>query len=172
MINRKLRAFVISAFLGFSLPVNADNNDILLKAFHKYGIDKCDNLIANHSTFNGNGLLDYVIEQYPGGIDGSATEVTVTRIIGSKGSTIKSVESYIQTPKKCYLNLESTVTQSGTCSSNMNGDVWYISSKLPTKDYTIYKSSSDIQIYAKDISVGNFKACIKETSWRTSTNHG
>lgn len=168
-MSKKINAFVMSAFIGVSLPASA-NDDKLLNAFHKYGINKCDSFIIKNSKLKSN--WTYFIDKHSGGIDGPATEVTITQIFGSKGDTVKTVDSYIQTTKKCFLRTEWTVTNPGDCSSNIDGDKWYISSEMPSKDYTTYKNSGGVEKHAKEISVGNFKACIEEGARRDSSNHG
>ncbi|MCA3958313.1 hypothetical protein JKP11_22040 [Vibrio vulnificus] len=105
-------------------------------------------------------------------MDGPATEVTITNIWGSKGDTVKTESTYIQTAKNCYLRETWTVTNPGSCRDNIDGNYWYVSTEMPNKDYTTYKNSGGIELHAKEISVGNFKACVQEGSKRSSAKHG
>jgi len=141
----------------------------LLNSFHKYGITKCDSFILENSSLKGN--WTYYISKHAGGIDGSATEVTVTQIFGSPGDTVKITDTYIQTSKKCFLHSMWTLTFKGACSSNVDGDAWYVKDPMPSKDYVQYTNAGGVEMLAKDISMGNFKACIQEGSVRTSSPH-
>ena len=159
-------------FVGFSIasPVLANDDQSLLKSFHKYGITKCDSFILEHSKLKGN--WHFFIGKHLGGIDGTATEVSITEIFGSKNDTVKTDDSYIQTAKKCFLRQTWTVTFPGTCSDNIDGDGWYIVTKMPNKDYTKYENGRGVELFAKEISMGNFKLCVQEGSLRLSGNHG
>lgn len=147
----------------------ANDDQTLLNSFHKYGITKCDSFIIKNSKLTGN--WNYYIDKYAGGMDGAATEVTLTKIWGSKGDTVKTEDTYIQTAKNCYLRNTWTLTNSGSCSSNIDGNSWYISKAMPNKDYTTYKNAGGVELHAKEISMGNFKACIQEGSKRVSSSH-
>lgn len=164
----------IKAILLFSavLPygVNANDDQILLKSFHEYGITKCDSFILKNSRLEGN--WNYFIDKQNGGIDGPTTEVTITRIFGQKGDTVKIVDTYIQTAKKCFIRSAWTLNFLGSCADNIDGNSWYISSPMPNKDYTTYKNAGGIEMHAKEISMGNFKACIQEGSKRDSGSQG
>lgn len=92
-------ALVTSATL-FSPIASADDTQLLLNAFHEYGITKCDSFIAENSALKGN--WNYFINKHSGGIDGPATEVTVTQIYGSKDDTVKTEDTYIQTAKNVF----------------------------------------------------------------------
>lgn len=140
------------------------SNSSLLEAFHKYGITKCDDFIVENSSLKQNWY--FVISEHLNNIDEEIKEVTITQIYGSKNDTIKSEDSYIQTPKACYLNSRHTLTYAGLCSSNINLDFWYVSKEMPDKDYTEYTNTNGIRTFAKEISVGNFKACVQEYSVR------
>ena len=150
---------------------HAESDDqILLNAFHEYGITKCDKFILENSRLEGN--WDFFISKHAGGIDGSATEVSLIKIWGVENDTIKVDDSYIQTPKNCYLHRRSTITFPGTCESNVDGNYWYVSNRMPGKDYVTYKNKGGIEMQAKEIQVGNFKACIQETGIRNKGNQG
>lgn len=43
---------------------------------------------------------------------------------------------------------------------------------MPDKDYTTYKNAGGIEMHAKEISMGNFKACVQEGSKRINSHHG
>ncbi|TKB50606.1 hypothetical protein FCL40_05500 [Ferrimonas sediminicola] len=165
---------MIASTLSFGValvnPALANDDQTLLKAFHDYGISKCDSFILENSKLKGN--WNFFINKHAGGIDGPATEVTITQIFGSKGDTVKTEGTYIQTEKKCFLRSTWTLTFPGSCSENIDGNAWYISTDMPNKDYTTYKNAGGIELHAKEISVGNFKACIQEGSQRASASHG
>ncbi|MEC8233382.1 MAG: hypothetical protein VX061_18285 [Pseudomonadota bacterium] len=148
----------------------ADDDATLLKSFHDYGITKCDSFILENSRLQGN--WNYYINKHANGMDGIATEVTITRIWGTKGDTVKTEDTYIQTAKNCYLRNTWTVTYPGTCSENVDGNFWYVSTEMPNKDYTTYKNAGGIELHAKEIAMGNFKACVQEGSKRSSQPHG
>ena len=162
---RKTYIAVLFYFFTSSSPVFADSdNKILLNAFHKYGITKCDTFILENSRLKTN--WNFFISKHAGGIDGPVTEVSVIQIFGKKTDTVKVDYSYIQSPKSCFLHSRSTITYPGSCTSNIDGDFWYISNSMPTKDYTTYTNKGGIEMQAKEISVGNFKACIQEINIR------
>lgn len=161
---------IVSLSLLASQASFANDDQKLLNSFHQYGIKKCDAFILENSKLTGN--WNYYINKHAGGIDGDTTEVTLTRIWGSKGDTVKTEDTYIQTAKNCYVRTTWTLTNSGTCSSNIDGDLWYISRAMPDNDYTTYKNAGGIEMHAKEISMGNFKACIQEGSKRDSSPHG
>jgi len=136
------------------------NNDILLKSVHKYGITKCDSFIIENSSLNGD--WTFFVVQHANNIDKEIKEVSIIQILGSKNDTWKRDDSYIQTPKACYLHKKSTLTFSGPCSSNINFDHWYLSKEMLNNDYNEYTNTGGSKMLAKEISVGNFKACIQE----------
>ncbi|MFA0055404.1 hypothetical protein [Vibrio echinoideorum] len=148
----------------------ADERQILLGSFHNYGIKQCDSFILENSVLKSN--WNFFINKHAGGIDGPTTEVTLTRIFGNVGDTVKIDDTYIQTAKKCFLRTSATFTYPGPCSDSIDGNSWYVYNEMPNKDYTAYKSSSGVEMYAKEISVGNFKACIHEMSSRNIGSHG
>lgn len=156
--------------LVFATAAHADDDQTLLDAFHKYGITQCDKFILENSRLVGN--WTYFIGKHAGGIEGNATEVSLIRIWGSEGDTVKSDDSYIQTAHRCYLTSRSTLSFPGTCESNINKDHWYVSNKMPGRDYTTFKNKGDIEMQAKEIAVGNFKACIQETLIRKQGPQG
>lgn len=170
---------VVSSVLVFTSAIFSSmshaqsDNQTLLNSFHKYGITKCDRFILEKSPLKGN--WNYFISKHGNhgnGIDGTATEVSVIQIFGSKGDTVKIDYSYIQTNKSCFVHSRSTITYPGSCSSNVDGDFWYITNPMPNKDYVTYKNKGGIEMQAKEISVGNFKACIQETSIRNQGAQG
>ena len=172
-MKMKLQCLVlVSGLLGAlaSSFVIADDRQILLKAFHKYGITKCDSFISENSELKSN--WNFFISKHAGGIDGPTTEVTATRIFGTKGDTVKVEDTYIQTRKSCFLRQTYTLTGAGACSDNMDGNSWYVDTPMPSKDYATYKNAGGIEVHAKEISMGNFKACIQEGSKRISSDQG
>ncbi len=171
MIKKIVAPVLVTSLVAFSSISHAESdNQILLNSFHKYGIKKCDSFILKNSPLKGN--WNYFISKHGGGLDGAATEVSVIQIFGSKGDTVKADYSYIQTEKSCFIHSRTTVTYPGTCESNVDGNYWYISSAMPNKDYTTYKNKGGIEMQAKEINVGNFNACIQETSIRNKGLQG
>ena len=161
-------------FLAIATAVTntqAENEDqILLNAFHKFGITKCDKFILANSGLQEN--WTYYINKHVGGIDGLTTEVSITIIYGSSNDTVKIDDSYIQTPKNCYLHSRATLTFPGPCESNVDGDTWYISDPMAGKDYIQYRNKNGVELLVKEIQVGNFKACVQEFSKRLKGNQG
>lgn len=150
---------------------HAENDDqVLLNSFHKYGITKCDKFILENSRLEGN--WNFFISKHGSGIDGSATEVSIIRVWGVENDTLKVDDSYIQTPKSCYLHRRSTITYPGSCESNVDGNYWYVSNRMLGNDYTTYKNKGGVEMHAKEIQVGNFKACIQETGTRKKGSQG
>ena len=167
---KTIAAALVTTGTLFSSIASADDTQLLLNSFHEYGITKCDSFIAENSGLNGN--WNYFINKHSGGIDGPATEVTVTQIYGSKDDTVKTEDTYIQTAKKCFLRSTWTLTFPGPCSDSIDGNAWYVATAMPNKDYTTYKNAGGIELHAKEISMGNFKACVQEGSKRINGNHG
>ncbi|MGV6818410.1 MAG: hypothetical protein ACWA44_14225 [Thiotrichales bacterium] len=150
---------------------HAESDDqILLNSFHEYGITKCDKFILENSSLQGN--WNFFINKHAGDVDGSATEVSVVRVWGSENDTVKVDDSYIQTPKNCYLHSRHTITFSGPCESNIDGNVWYVANPMPGRDYIQYKNKHGVEMLAKEIQVGNFKACVQEGAKRLKGNQG
>ncbi len=162
------KLFIVPLLISFSLHSYGDGNP-LLKSFHAYGITKCDAFISENTKLGTN--WNYFIDKYANGMDGVATEVTVTQIYGVENDTVKTVDTYIQTAKNCYLRSAWTLTYPGTCSENIDGNAWYIATRMPNKDYTTYENKGGIALHAKDIKMGNFSACVQEGSLRKSGKH-
>ena len=139
------------------------------QSFHKYGITKCDKLILKNSRLKGN--WNFFVSKHRD-IDGSNPEASIIQITGTKNDTPKVDDSYLQTQKKCFLTKRSTITAAGSCKENVDGNFWYVSTEMTTKDYTQYKNKGGVELYAKEIEVGNFKACIQEIVVRDSSPHG
>jgi len=169
-MKKNLLSIVMICFATSSVIFAQSNEEILLDSFHKYGITKCDAFILKNSRLEGNANL--FINKHKGGIDGPSTEVSIITIYGKKGDSVKVDDSYIQTAKNCFLDSRSTVTNSGSCESNIDSNYWQVSLKMPDKDYTTYKNRYGIEMQAKEISVGDLKACIKETSIRIRKFNG
>lgn len=165
------RVFLFSLTAAMVGNAHAESNDkILLDSFHQYGIKKCDMFVLENSRLEGS--WTYFISKHGDGIDGSATEVSFIRILGGENDTVKIDDSYIQTPKNCYLHRRVTVTFPGSCESNVDGNYWYVSDRMPGKDYVAYKNKGGVEMLAKEIKVGNFKACIQETGLRKKGSQG
>ena len=140
------------------------NEDILLKAFHKNSITKCDKFIKKHSRLNGH--FNVFISKHDDGIDGKSTEVSIVTIYGEKGNTIKFDDSYIQTAKNCVLHSRSVATKIGSCDSIIDTKKWFRTSPMPKKDYSAYKYKLGYDLYAKELTVGDSKICIMQASMR------
>ncbi|MCK4874795.1 MAG: hypothetical protein KAR81_05230 [Sulfurimonas sp.] len=162
--------FIAIIYFATSSTVFAQSKDeILLGAFHKYGVTACDPFILKNSRLRGN--WSFSISKHLEGIDGPSTEVSLVTIYGTKGDTVKIDDSYIQTLKNCFLHSRSTITNLGSCESNIDSNDWNISSEMPNKDYTTYENKYGIEMQAKEITVGDSKVCIKETSVRTRRDY-
>jgi len=151
-------------FISFQSVADESSNRHLLEAFHKYGITKCDNVILENSSLQEN--WSYFIEKHKNNIHEEINEVSLIQIYGSKNDTVKIDHSYIQTPEACYIHKRETVTFVGPCSKNIDLNNWYVKSAMPDKDYTEYHNKNGVIMFAKEITVGNFKACIKEYNMR------
>lgn len=168
---KTIRAFTLFLAAAATGSAYAESDDTkLLNAFHKFGITKCNSFILENSKLKNN--WDFFMSKHAGGIDGPTTEVSIITIWGSENDTVKTDSSYIQTPNNCYLYSRLTVTNPGSCESNIDGNIWYISNGMPGKDYTTYTNKGGIEMQAKEINVGNFKACIHETTIRKNGKHG
>ena len=141
-----------------------NNENILLNAFHKNGITKCDKFIKKHMRLKDS--FNVFISKHDDGIDGPSTEVSIVTIYGTKGNTIKFDDSYIQTAKNCALHSRSVATKIGACDSIINPSKWFRTSPMPNKDYTAYKNKQGFDLYAKELVVGGSKVCIMEASMR------
>lgn len=165
---KKLHIVLFIVFYSLSscsLASSLKDKQNLINQFHKFGIVKCDKFILENSKLEGNWY--YFIDRYgEEETESPVREVSLIRIYGKKGDSIKVDDSYIQSSKYCYLHSRTTLTFSGACASNMNGDYWYVSNQMPENDYTTYKNRNGVEMHVKDISVGNFKACIEEVALR------
>ena len=140
------------------------NEDILLGAFHKNGITRCDKFIKQHMHLKDS--FNVFISKHDDGIDGPSTEVSIITISGAKGKTVKFDDSYIQTTKNCALHSRSTTTQVGSCDSIINPALWFRTAPMPNKDYNAYRNKLGYSLYAKELKIGDSKVCIMETSMR------
>ena len=169
---------VVSSVLVFTSAIFSStsfaksDNQILLDAFHEYGITKCDSFILDNSPLNDKKNWNVFISKHAENFDDTVKEVSIIQIYGSKGDTVKVDYSYIQTDKSCFVHSRSTITFPGSCSSNVDSNYWYVTEQMPNKDYVTYKNNGGVEMQAKEISVGNFKACIKETFSRNQGAHG
>jgi|SRR5690554_308511 len=151
----------------------ANNNQRLLKLFHDYGMTKCDSYIIENSGLDEKPNWSVDISKHDGEVSSKAAEVILTTIYGSKGDTIKQDDVYLQTEKGCYLRTVVAVSFSGTCEKNIDGDFWYVSNPLQSGDYTKYSNAGGTTMYAKDLKLGNFSACVIEyVTSRPQGKHG
>lgn len=136
----------------------------LLDAFHKFGITKCDRTIVENSGLKGN--WDYFISAYGVSLDTYVREASVIQISGSQGDIMKSDDSYIQTPKSCFVHRRLTFTVAGVCRDQIDSKVWGVTKEMSGKDYVRYATKKGVSMQAKEISVGGQKACIQEVELR------
>jgi hypothetical protein len=164
---------IISLFHIFFIASLAHGNSdtqALLNTFHQYSISKCDNFILNNSHFKGQ--WKFFINKHVGGIDGVSTEVSAVQIFGVKNDTVKIDYSYIQTQKACFLHQRSTITSPQSCADIIDNNTWRIVADMPDTDYTVYKNNHGVELYAKDISIGEANICLQETSIRKTGKQG
>ncbi len=157
------------AFLGSNIAIASKDDDSLLQLFHKHGITKCDSFILEHGKLKGN--WSFNISSHIGLNDKNFAEVSGTTVTGKEGDTIKETQSFIQTPSACYVFDLSTVTGQGHCSDNDNIDknMWYVKDEMDGRDYKKYTNKGGVNLYAKEITVGNFSACVMEYESRNSS---
>lgn len=166
----KLINFLVCVFVANTAL--ADNQK-LLKMFHDYGMAKCDAYILENSGLDGKPNWSIDISKHDGEPSSAATEVILTTIYGSKGDTIKQNDVYLQTEKGCYLRTAVTAAFTGACEKNVDGDFWYVSNPLKSVDYTKYNNAGGTTMYARDLRLGNFDACIIEyVTMRFPGKHG
>jgi len=159
--------FISSLIFSSQLFADIEDEKTLLNSFHKYGMTKCDSFILQNSKLQGN--WNYFISRHNKEIAKDVKEVSVIQIFGSKNDTVKIDHSYIESPSGCFLTKRSTLSFSGSCSENIDGNSWYLSNEMSTKDYNTYKNKHGIEMQAKEISMGNFKSCIQEVSIRDNS---
>ena len=149
----------ITACSSMSAVANEDDAT-LLNAFHKKGITKCDSFILENGKLQGNWHI--VTSTHPGLNNDSFKELGLIQVTGKKGDSVKITQSYIQTPTACYMSGVTTVTFSGRCSDrdNIDPDYWYVKDEMEGLDYKKYENKGGIDMFAKEISVGNFTACV------------
>jgi hypothetical protein len=157
--------FLITSLLA---PL-AWSEDPLLVGFHEYGITRCDTFIK--TTSNLEGSWSFFFSKHAGGLDGSSTEVTMVQIAGKKGDTVKIDYSYIQTAKACFLHARRTVTSEGNCNTKVSGERWGKIGEMSDVDYQVYADGNGMQMYAKDIKVGDSELCIREIGVRARGTH-
>lgn len=165
---KKLIVITASTYLALvsGVVLAADDNGKLLNSFHNYGITKCDKFIIKNSGLESH--WNYFISRHADDISDTVKEASVIQIYGSVDDTVKTDDSYIQSKNGCFLDSRSTITHSGPCKDHVDMDSWYVSKEMPGKDYTQYTNKGGVTMQVKEISVGNFKACIKETTRRDS----
>jgi hypothetical protein len=165
---KRILALLASVYITMSSGiVLAETDDqILLNSVHKYGITKCDKFIIKNSKLIGN--WNFFISKHKGAINETVNELSIIQIYGSKNDTVKTDDTYIQSNKGCFVHQRSTTSFSGPCSEHVDMTAWYVSTDMPDKDYTSYKNKGGVEMHVKEISMGNFKACIQEVGVRNS----
>jgi hypothetical protein len=140
--------------------------DTLLSQFHNYGITKCDAMIARSFNIEKIHNWTYFINHSTNKMPGEVYEATLIAVFGTVGDSAKLDFSFTQTPNSCELHKRITTTKSGGCEENINGNDWYLAEKALDNDYKFYKNKYGDALFAKEIKVGNFKACAQELSFR------
>ena len=163
--------FLLLNFLPFKIFA-ITNNQELLNLFHKYKMTKCDKFILKNTNLINKPNWSLDIERPNSPIGKGYSIVTLILTYGSKGDTVKKDFTFVETPKRCILTERATITFNGSCSQNINGDFWYISSRMPRLDYTAYKNKGSAPMLAKEIDVGNFKLCIQEMRLNSESRLG
>lgn len=146
---------------GIALAKGAESDDQkVLGMMHKYGITRCDKFILDNDKPKKN--WNFFVSKNSGEIDKSVKVATLVQIFGKLGDTVKTEHTYIQSPNGCFLHKAATLTASRPCKDDIDGDAWYVDSAMEDKDYTAYKNKGGVTLFAKDIKVGNFDACVEE----------
>lgn len=160
---------MIPVMASIASPVQAQSdNEKLLSLFHKYNITKCDSFIVENSPIEGVKNWSVQISKHGGGIDGPTTEVTLIRLYGSPGDTVKEDVSYIETVNNCYAHKRMTLTYPGRCEDNIDSSSWSVVDKYPKLDYKKYDNGNGVDLFAKDIRIESGYACVQELSLRIS----
>ena len=159
-----LSFFLALNFNSLFAQENNQINDVLLKKFHKIGITKCDNFIMQHSFIDNSKHSNwyYDLIYIPQKNANSTKQATLVFFYGYKNDSVKITYNYSQNDKECILIKVATGTFSGSCIDNVNADYWYVVNNMNNLDYIKYKNPGGVDMYAKEIKVGNFKACITE----------
>lgn len=167
-----LIALILITVLSSASVFAEDDDQILLKTFHKNGITKCDSFILEHGKLKGDWYV--LTTAHPGLNNGNFKELGLSQVTGSQGDSLKFTQSYIQTPTACYVSSISTVTFPGRCSDpgNIDPNQWYVKDKMAGNDYKRYENNGGVTLYAKEISVGNFTACVIEYHKRNQSKIG
>ncbi|QMT59163.1 MULTISPECIES: hypothetical protein [unclassified Legionella] len=170
-MNKKFYAlFLVLSLQSFKVVALSDNEQ-LLKQFHNYGMTHCDKFILMQADLLNKPNRSIDIESPIGELGQGYSTVTLIITYGYKGDTIKQDLSFIETPNRCILTKRATLTSKGPCSQNINPDYWYISKSIPQIDYTSYRNKGDAPMLAKEINVGDFKACIQEFRLTSDSKH-
>ena len=156
-------ALIVTFIFNSNAIAGHDDNKKLLEAFHDYGVTKCDKLILKESALKSN--WSFYIDTPSSPIHKDIKSASVIQIFGSKNDTVKTQHTYIQTPSHCFLRTNSTTTFSGSCADKIDLNYWYVAGEEAGKDYTVYKNKGGVRRFSKEITVGNFKACIQETTF-------
>lgn len=164
-MNKKLVNFFLIGLIC-NIQIFANDDQILLNAFHEYGITKCDSFILKNSKLKEN--WNYFISKHNRLIDKKIKNVSIVEIFGTKNDTVKLDHDYIESPNGCFVTKNSSLTFNGSCADNIDGNDWYVSTTMADKDYTTYKNKNGVLLHAKEITMGNFKACLQEISIKDS----
>lgn len=160
-MNKKLVSFFVIGLIC-NIQIFANDDQILLNAFHKYGITKCDSFILKNSKLKEN--WTYFISKHNKQIDKKINNASIVEIFGTKNDSVRLDHDYTESPNGCFVTKRSSLTFDGTCKNNIDVNDWYVSTEMIDKDYTSYKNKNGVQMDAKEITVGNFKACLQEVS--------
>ncbi|WP_454783336.1 hypothetical protein [Legionella sp. WA2022007384] len=170
-MNKKIYAtFLLLSLQSFKVVALSDNEQ-LLKQFHNYGMTHCDQFIINQTDLLNKTNWSFDIESPSNSLGKGYSVVTLIITYGSKGDSIKQDLSFIETPNRCILTKRATLTSKGPCSQSINADYWHISDSRPKIDYSSYRNKGNVPMLAKEINVGDFKACIQEFRFTSDSKH-
>ena len=79
---------------------------------------------------------------------------------------MKYDRSFIQARSACFLHERVKTTLPGLCEDVVDKNYWYVESENSGLDYVHYKNKGGVDLFAKEITMGNFKACICDYSKR------
>ncbi|GAB6069023.1 hypothetical protein JCM30760_01200 [Thiomicrorhabdus hydrogeniphila] len=165
-----MKKVIATALLLLSWQANAsENQNELLKQFHKFGITHCDNFIKKNTATPGE--WKFFMNKQPGGLDGPSTEVSLTQISGKPGQSIKTDYSFIQTLKACFLHKTGQIIAFDSCDKAVDKKVWNLEYNLAEFDYKRYKDAKGVVLFTKEITMDNKKVCFLNYDFRTKGSH-
>lgn len=167
-----LIALILITTFSSTSVIAEDDDTTLLNIFHKKGITKCDSFVLEHGKLKGDWHI--VTTTHPGLNNDGFKELGLTQVSGKQGDSWKTTQSYIQTSTACYVSKITTVTFPGSCSNsdNIDPEYWYVKDEMKGLDYKKYENKGGITLFAKEISVGNFTACVIEYHSRQQVKSG